>query len=61
MINVWGAVSIQTYINFGLRKGLRTEPLRDLEISVFVCVYILKMGWAVHVAGLRDRRARTGF
>ena len=34
-----GAVSIPTYANFGLRKGLRMEPLRDLEISIFVCVY----------------------
>jgi len=55
-----GAVSIPTYINFGLRKGLWREPLRDLEISVFVCVYILKMGWADHVAGLEEKRAHTG-
>ena len=40
MINVWGAVSSPTCIHFGLRKGLRTEPLHDVEISVFVCVYV---------------------
>jgi hypothetical protein len=36
-----GAVSISTYIHFGLRRSLRTEPLRDLEISVFVCALLL--------------------
>jgi len=51
-----GVVSIPTYINFGLRKGVRKEPIRGLEISV----YILKMGWAGHVAGLEERRAHTG-
>ena len=55
-----GVVSIATYINFGIRKGLRKEPLRDVEISVFVCVYILKMGRTGHVAGLEARRAHKG-
>lgn len=35
-----GAVSTPTCINFGLRKDLGTEPIRDMEISVFVCVYV---------------------
>jgi hypothetical protein len=58
---MWEAMSNTTYIHFGLRKGLRTEPLRVLGISIFVCVYILKMGWAGRVAGLGERRVHTGF
>jgi hypothetical protein len=53
--------SVPTYTNFGLRKYLRTKPLRDLEISVFVSVYILKMGWGFNVAGLGERRVPAGF
>jgi hypothetical protein len=61
MCGAVGAMSISTYIHFGLRKGLGTEPLRDLEISVFLCAYILKMGWTGHVVGLGEGRMRTGF